>query len=265
MSRKFTALLLVCLLCAPAFLTACSDSTENADVQSETQTAAPDASAEEVVEAEPERLYADVPADANFGGEVFTILCSSNSEYSIVQNDFHAEEINGEAINDARYNRNITVSDKLNVSIVDTEAPAGEGNGYTYITQDVKAGTGSYDLATCCGYTTSKLSMNSFLYDIKKVPYINLAAPWWDQVANESLQVLDQLFYTTGDLTTSDNDATYCIMFNKQLITDYNLPNPYEMVDGGTWTMDKFIDMASQVSMDLDGNGTFDQATATAR
>jgi hypothetical protein len=48
-------------------------------------------------------------------------------------------------------------------------------------------------------------------------------------------------------------------MFNKGLITNYNLQNPYELVDGDKWTMDNFIAMASQVHQDTNGNGQVDR------
>ena len=263
MNKKFTAILLALLMSVPTVFTACSQSTDNAakdDAGANAANTAQTPSAEvEEVETEPERLYADVPADADFGGGTFTILCSSNAEYGTVKDDFFAEELNGEPINDARFNRNVTVGDKLNVKIQTEDLPTGSDQGKNAVTNDVKSGSGTYDLAFCCGYATSQLSTNNYLYNLKNVPYINLEAPWWDQVANKDLQILGQLFYTTGDISTADNDATYCIMFNKQLITDYNLENPYDLVGDDKWTMDNFIKMAEQVHEDTNGNGQVDR------
>ncbi|MBQ8185318.1 MAG: extracellular solute-binding protein [Clostridia bacterium] len=258
---KKTLCLFLALLMASSALISCSESTENAGESQDTAASAVDPNAGETEAVETERMYANIPADANFDGHTFTIFCSSNSEYSIIQNDFAAEEITGEAINDARYNRNILVGDTLNVKITSVDCDkVGHGNGYTYISQDVQGGTGAYDIATACGYDTTKLAQSNFLMDIKTVPYIDLAAPWWDQVAEQDMSILGQLFFTTGEITTSDNDATYCVMFNKQMIEDYGMENPYELVDNSKWTMDKFIDMASQVTEDTDGNGQYTDA-----
>ena len=260
---KKTLCLFLALLMASSALISCSESTTNAgeDTTAQTSGTAVDPTAGETEALETERMHANIPADANFDGHTFTILCSSNSEYGIVQNDFMAEEITGEPINDARYNRNILVGDTLNVKITTMETDgAGHGKGYNYISQDVQGGTSSYDIATACGYDTTKLAQSNFLFDIKNVPYIDLAAPWWDQVAERDMTILDQLFFTTGDLTTSDNDATYCVMFNKQMIEDYGMENPYELVNNSKWTMDKFIDMATQVTEDTDGDGKYTDA-----
>ena len=262
MLKKSFAFLLAALILSTVSLTGCSESTENAETQSgaDTSGTAADPAVEETAELETERMYADTPADANFDGYTFTILCNSNSEYGIVQNDFAAEELTGEPINDAKYNRNLLAQDKLNVTIEAISTPSALTNqGVEYIQKDVQGGTHAYDLTTLCAYSCVSLAMDNCLYNMKEVPYINLGAKWWDQVANESLQVIDQLFFTTGDLTISDNAATYCIMFNKQLIEDYTLENPYELVANSKWTMDKFIEMAENVSADLNGDGKFNQ------
>ena len=109
---KKTLCLFLALLLASSALISCSESTTNAgeDTTAQTSGTAVDPTAGETEALETERMHANIPADANFDGHTFTILCSSNSEYGIVQNDFAAEEITGEPINDARYNRNILVA-----------------------------------------------------------------------------------------------------------------------------------------------------------
>lgn len=77
--------------------------------------------------------------------------------------------------------------------------------------------------------------------------------------ANEDLTINGKLYYSTGDISTADNDATGAILFNKKLVDDFSLPNPYEMVLDGSWTVDAMISMGKDVSSDLDGNSVWDK------
>ena len=47
----------------------------------------------------------------------------------------------------------------------------------------------------------------------------------------------------------------YTIYFNKDIVTECGLENPYELVYNKEWTVDKFISMAEGATADLDGNG----------
>jgi ABC-type glycerol-3-phosphate transport system substrate-binding protein len=48
-------------------------------------------------------------------------------------------------------------------------------------------------------------------------------------------------------------------MFNKQLLQDFGLDDPYQMVKDGTWTMDKMYEMMCAVAADLNGDGSMDE------
>ncbi|MBE6560273.1 MAG: hypothetical protein E7662_04040 [Ruminococcaceae bacterium] len=67
------------------------------------------------------------------------------------------------------------------------------------------------------------------------------------------------MFFITGDLSVMDEEMLYLMMFNKNLLKNYNLEDPYELVRQGKWTLDKLHSMAQGVNKDLDGNGIFDE------
>ncbi|MBQ4607856.1 MAG: hypothetical protein IJB15_14190, partial [Clostridia bacterium] len=102
MSKRITSFLLLCALLTS--LAACGEA------QTET-TADTEAAAETVVETE-EVISDDLP-ERDFEGKVFTSLIPSWTAGLMA-----AEELNGEVLNDALYNRDRTVEERFNAQVV---------------------------------------------------------------------------------------------------------------------------------------------------
>lgn len=203
------------------------------------------------------KLLPNLP-EVNFNGHTFNVVISGNSELGKLRNDFHVEEEVDDVINYERYKRNTYVEDKYGITITDKALPAGDGQGYDAIKKMVATGEYTYDAAMVAGYASCKLAMDGYLWDLNDLHPLDLSKPWWDQKANKDLTIQGKMFYTTGDISTANNDATYCMLFNKQLAQDYNVENLYELVNSGKWTMDKFVEIASSVHSDLNGDGLYD-------
>jgi ABC-type glycerol-3-phosphate transport system substrate-binding protein len=67
---------------------------------------------------------------------------------------------------------------------------------------------------------------------------------------------MNKLFLVQGDLLIIDNDAMEAMIFNKALLRDHGLENPYEIVKKGEWTFEKLIEMSKDIAKDLNGDGT---------
>ena len=198
-----------------------------------------------------------VPETADYGGAAFNILSAG----SVAYNDFDFDEESSLALDNAQYKRRRLVEENYKVEIhedIKQAYSSGSGPGFMQISTDVSAGDCSYDLALIAGYDVSVLAYSGLLYDLNSVPGIDLSKSWWDQKANESLSVNGVMFFTTGEITCSDNNAAFVILFNKGLLKDYELENPYTLVYDGEWTMDKFAELCKTVTEDLDQNGTMD-------
>lgn len=213
---------------------------------------------------ETERKSAAVPGK-NYDGTSFDIFVAGNWTNEWTESyDFHAPELNADLINDAVYTRNKIIEDRYNIQIneinVRGQASGGNGAGAQEISKVVAAGDKSYEAAMIGTYDVSNLALKGYLLDLNaQVPYINLENEWWDQKANIDLSMKGKMYFSTGDISTLDNDCTYCILFNKKLMSDYLLGDPYDMVRRHTWTMDNFVKMAKQVSSDLNGDSKFDE------
>jgi hypothetical protein len=251
-TRVFTRITAIILTSLIAFSTvACAD-TSGAD-SNVTGVQTSDETTVEETEIKP-----DLP-DITFDGAEFAILISSNDEAGVVKNDFEAVEMDGDVINDARFARNAYIEEKYKVDIKDYPTTAGHNAaGLNSIKKSVAAADFAYDAAMMAGYDTCALASIDHLLDLNSMNYIDLSKPWWDQKANADLTIAGKMYYTTGDISTADNDATYAIMFNKQLVEDYKLPDYYSLVKSGAWTIDRFCESVVQVHSDLDGNGEFD-------
>ena len=139
MSKKLLALLLAALLTAPAFLS-CSDSGTNEESPAETTASTPSAEEETVAEETEPSIYDDVPT-GSYDGHNFNMLnVVSNYAYVLLT----AEELIGETINDAVFNRNALVGDNLNVTF--SEEIVGWGDVAGVITNMVAADDPTYDI-----------------------------------------------------------------------------------------------------------------------
>ena len=255
--KKQLSCLLALLMMAGA-LAGCSESNPETpdDAAGNAGVTAPSAADETVL---PETEYVE-PFEAevkDLGGRTINIFMAGNWAFD----DFEAEEMTGESLNDAKYQTNSTVQDLFNVvlttSNISGQASGGQGAGYKAITNMNMSGTGDYAFADVGCYDVSTLAYQGHILDLNKVKNIDLTKSWWDPKANEQLSVKGKMFYTTGDIGILDNDCTYCILFNKQVIDNFSLESPYELVRENRWTYDKFIEMADTCDSDLNGDGKY--------
>ncbi len=236
-------LLVICIIIS---VISCSDNTATVIDQSISESTA---------ETEPEdtRVYPDLP-DKNFEGVNIVIV---NIDYSIpiwAQRDIFAEELNGEIINDAVFRRNRNVEEKYNLTIVSNQ----QLDQASVINKANKAADGSVDLATVALKTFAVLAGSGALVEFTSVPFINLDMPWYDASSIECLSIANKLFGLCSDYTIMDNDATTGMVFNKKLLADYNLEDPYNLSNTSKWTLDKLIEMSANISSDINGDGKMD-------
>ena len=259
--RKFVSLLLVLALTLPAFLS-CSSGTENAGSETEApvqSTSGEAVEAEETVDSniDANGYLKDSLPELDFGGEDVCVLYWSDVENA----EFEVEELTGEIVNDAIFQRNTDVEDRLNVkySWIGTPGNNGSKDKYVAIAQaSVAAGDGAYDIFAAYSRTIGASVVNNITRTLQDSQYIDYEKPWWpDNLLQESL-IHDRLYFVSGDISTNVLHMMYCSYYNKQALEDYNLPIPTDMVFEGTWTVDKLVEMTADAYTDLNGNGKQD-------
>ena len=249
MNKRFTALLLSALLLLP--MTACGESQENTDAPAAAETELAPEIVEEEAETEP--VISDDLPESDFEGYEFVIY-NSNPETNTWFTTVHvvAEEDSADAIPAAIFKRNLAVEDRLNIKISEVEQAADQ------IKNAIMSGDSSFDLTLMQGANILSQAQSGYLIDLKTLPHQNFEKPFWDYNAYKQLSICNKLFVCVGDFMTTQIDETICMFFNKGILADYNLEDPYELVNNGKWTLDKLAEMASVSGNDTNGDGIYD-------
>ncbi len=253
MKKRILALLLVSLMMTQ--FAACSETTTDEGTASGSEVSNP--AAEEVVEETTEEdilnaLLADVPKE-DYGGYEFMML---NNESNFAYTLMTAEELTGEGINDAIYNRNVAVSEKLNIAITENMV------AYSQVTTDMNTSIAAGDDTYSCFWNESKFvapfAINGQLLNVNDITAINLDNPWWNGAALEDVQFADYQYFLVGDLHLMFKESYWMCGFNKNIIDENGLGDPYELVREGAWTMDQMKTYMETVALDLNGDGIMD-------
>jgi ABC-type glycerol-3-phosphate transport system substrate-binding protein len=248
---KNKKIIIIALFISVLFISACqadpnvSDDADN--IRNDNVTAEPETP---VIEATETRLEPDLPSRDFEALEIRLLGRAIEYDGNVKHySEASSEEETGELMNDAIHRRNRQIEAKYNVNIIGVLSND-RGSLYDDIRRNVNAGDNNFDAAFASIGDSSRLSQEGLIADLKDVPNLNLSQPWWDQRAVNSLSIGGSLYFTVGDITPWADPFTWIVVVNKELIADYGLENPYQLVRDNNWTFDKFYELCVAVSSD---------------
>lgn len=164
-------------------------------------------------------------------------------------NDFDAEKLTGEVLNDKVYAKDLMVKEAYNISLTLDTMPSAELN--TYIRNNSMVGDSPYDVY---GINRNSMSLccEGYFLDLTTLEDIDITQEWWDQKWIDSMAIHGSLFSLVGDFSIGTLQCLSCLCFNKDLFSDRHLTYPYELVESGEWTYEKMLEYVKGVSVDLD-------------
>ncbi len=190
----------------------------------------------------------------DYKGKTLTILCTlENDEFGDVQ--IAPEETTGEPVNDAFYERNNLLEAEYGYKI-EAMYTDSFGDFTDKVREDLFADTGNYDIVTSGLSALSPLVIDGILMDLSSIEnsHLRLDQDWWDINSNNDMSIANRKFFITGDIFILDDESTVVTYFNRDLIDEHNMEDPYDLVQDGKWTVDKMHEMCKAVAMD-DGDG----------
>jgi len=258
MKKRFMALLLAVLTVLPTLI-ACGAENQVAD----TTTAATTAPVADTTTAATEETttegYAvkdNLPEDLKFTGKTISIISRGRSW---CKDEVSVEALTGDVINDAVYNRNAAVEDRLGVKIVNYLTTDNDNYSITEtIRKQVQAGTDEYNLFANSVYATIMYTADNLFQDMSDLTYLDLEQPYWSQGFNEAASIGEAQYFATGAICLSLYRFVFATFFNKNMFDEYQVPYLYDVVNDGKWTLDYQREISQNIYNDLNGDGKKD-------
>ncbi len=252
--KKLLALILALLTLTIAF-SACAETDEDGtdttvsqsgDYSSDTEASTVDADG---------YIIDNLPEDLNFNQTV-TILYWSDVE----EPEFTVDNLTGEIVNDAIYNRNLETERRLGVTLNWVGTLGNFDNQKNFISKALNSisSGGDYDIFAGYSMTGATLAVNGYAQDLRSLNYLDFDMPWWPESLIGKATIGDKLYFASGDISTNMLHMMYAVFFNKQMIANLMLEDPYALTDEGKWTYGKMFEMASGVYSDLNGDNRSD-------
>ena len=224
-----------------------------AESEEEQETAAAEPAVQEIPETE--QSYIDSLGKKNFEGASFIVAASQQGSIPAF-----AQEQTGEVVNDALYERDITISDAYNVVI---EYPETQDSPDTAndIANSVLAGDYYCDLyidALSNGRTyMGGAFVKGALYNLLDGPHLKLDQPWWSELLYDKLQYKGKMYFTSGDVATASYYSPACVFMNLTAAQNHSVDvdEIYQLVYEGAWTIDEVTKRTAGLRVDLNGDG----------
>lgn len=213
------------------------------------------ATADTSLEAETKNVFDTGLEAIDYKGDTITFLIreADDGDPRWGSKEMSVEEETGEAINDAVFRRNTIVEDKYNITIAWDRQLLGQQSAT--LTKVIASNDDQYDCYMSSIKNSAAAAVKKELYTLNTLDNFDFSAIWWDKVLNDSSTIANRLYYAVGDMNLMTHDGTAAMFFNKDLVADYNLEEPYTLVNEGKWTIDKYTSMTVDFSMDLNGDG----------
>ena len=188
------------------------------------------------------------------GGADFHIGFLDQGTGSMYNTDWIAEEMTGEVLNDAVFNRNTTVEDRFNIKIgMVSHSNSNYGADFT---STVLAGDDAFDMASLHPGFYGSFTTSGYLMKLSDMEYLDFTKPWWMGNSIESLSYLGVVYVAFGAATSVTLLAdSPVIFFNKDLAANLQVENLYDVVREDRWTYDYFYKLINEVEADTNGDG----------
>lgn len=208
-------------------------------------------SSSEISEEEKFVLFSNLP-ERNYSGKTIRTLVEGDYMDTYKSVEVVPHEASYKTLNDAIADRNNLIEERFGVTF-EEDRTSNSAEMLSTLRENAVAGVSVYDFVMPYMGDAAKIAQEGYFFDLRTLENMHLDDPYYDQGSVQGLSIGGKNYFVTGDLSLLAYDVTHVLLFNKDMIKDNNLDNPYQLVENGTWTIDKLHEMARKITADTDG------------
>ncbi len=196
-----------------------------------------------------------LPEGLDYTGETFRLISAEG--YLTLAEDYDPAE-DSSVLGQAKYKQYVNTTERLGVEFEFYNASPFEVAS-TWVYTAVNSWSDDYDAVFTVDTNMRTMAEMGFFKTVSELPYVNLDNPWWSKDYIEAVSLNpDDPYLLFGSITYNQAvERICCVFFNKRLLEEiHGLKDTdiYDMVLDGTWTIDKFLELAKGVYID-NGDG----------
>ena len=247
MKLRILTLALVCLMLMS--MAACSVTPETTlDTTAADQTTAAETEGDEIPFPNVEKQ--------DYKGESFLMIGIREAGVWAYGEDHTANNVH--VLNDTLYEMNTMVEEYLGIEFgyEYVQHVTGKSVIYDKVRPTIMSGDDVYQLCILPSYrNVASFVTQDYIMDFYDLDeYIDFDQPYWNREVIESLMIGDGAYLAQGDLSCYSVYPIYC---NKDLLAQVGREIPYDKVRNGTWTLDQYLALTTELYAD-NGNGVVD-------
>lgn len=246
---KCSAKRLICaLLAALMILPAASCATADEDGPAAATTAAVN-TAEEAETRDP-NFTCNLPDNLDYGDAEVNIMYGTSPGQ---EDELYSEKLGLGTVSDAVYERNLMVENRLGVKLEMIES----GSITSTLQTIVRAGDESLDIFNMVSYEAIPLAISGHYLDLNRLNYVDTSKHYWVQDYNDIATFTEEnmQFLATSPAALTMFRLTYFTIFNGEMMSERRMPDLYDAVDNGEWTLDYQYSLIADEYVDQDGDG----------
>lgn len=198
---------------------------------------------------------ADYLPDDTYDGYTFRILTISNDS-SGMPTSFDADADTTNLVLAAQYKRNRIIESRYDIEFKEDTVSSWEELSSRFVNY-VSAVSDEYELNMLIQREAFSYGVDGYITRTDRLKYCDTTQPWYIQDVNNALTVNGIQFFSYSSECLNMFAQTNCTIFNKRILEDNQLENPYDLVKAGTWTIDKMLSSAKAATKDLNTDGLY--------